>query len=1067
MSKGPETREKQEKTEKRGSELKKIANFHRPSKSLTDTVITKFALKDNPRFFEPLLKSKDLKICSPVANIATFKELQEKNSKKKGSMLLHKSLTTPEKKNKDVENNPSLSRNEETAKLHIVSPVPYRQDNEFLEQENSESSQNEENQESFNENINEKQRKIQEKKDNSNRDFNKKRQTTVEKSEKMEVLPKKQQRNSEELGKSKNERKSFGNLKDELKRMEENMKIDKTPDKINKETVNSNQKSEENPKNDNNFQNPEEKKHKRASLEEKLEEKFKKLAEEKQRNLSMFVKSPDNQSKAKTIDDFLDQKFKELRQKKVIDSNKPQLINETSIKSEEFLPGAEKDFQKKTQSLENITFPKEKPLKPSKLSKNKVQDANTQQPKLIDNDNMNVEEVKKKPRKSMKAPQTNANFLTDIKKRSQSTIISSLIKNNIPNISNNNNTGFTTTTTNNNNNIEINTSNQNFNNKALFLSEDLDHRKVFEEKKLMTPTFEQSLDSQKLNNPKTIANPPSNLDNDTATNTDINENLITFSKKNTNNFNKAHEEDNQSVSALTDLSNKIIVKMAESGEYNKIEQPKKKSNLKTMSSMRSEKSRSRSVAFKVKDFAQILEFDEAENSQSLQNSNLDPEQIQRQSLSPTKEEALPYGIEPETLDETVYKSQNLSNNEDFHDQTLNLHRFPEEKLEETQENQEFFVEVIKKKPAKNRSVSVDHYSRNIEKQQKKLDEDDPGFRSSDEIYVKRSKTVKYTGFKPETPEKIIEVSNENSPISGAKSSLQPLKTKEIASFDKNNSNLLTNNAIKTAENAIKTEENSENLGKKSLNPVEIERKSRIDNKRPSSVQYIPNEDFFAQLQEKTIPAEDESSGDDRSSEESDTRKIFSECNIDNKEKKAETHSKFKKLIKNKEEILEKEPSIDGDVHRKNQENEEFSTKDERDSKVKSFFATKKELNFKKNKQQINKKPMKKMEKETELDKIERQIAEETKKIQEIKEYSRKIQENNRQQTNKNTMKNLPKPKKTLPKPYNNIEKTQISPLFDNKDRELMEEILLHEAKIQEIIDKISIKTFLVRNFNKS
>lgn len=1003
-------------------------------------MITKFALKDNPRFFEPLLKSKDLKICSPVANIATFKEIQEKNDKKKGSVLLHKSLTTPEKKNKDFESNPSLSRNEDTAKLHIVSPVPYRQDNEFLEHENSESgSSEEENTGNFNE-TQRNSRELQEKKGGNQRDYLDKRQTMKEKSEKTEVSQKKQQRNSEELGKSKNERKSFGNLKDELKRMEENIKQNtgKTPEIINKEAGNYKENfSEEKHHNDSNH-NPDEKKRKRASLEEKLEEKFKKLAEEKQRNMSMFVKSPDNQSKARTIDDFLDQKFKELRQKKVIDSNKPPLLNETSIKSEEFLQLAEKDSQKKTQSLENITFPGENPAKSSKPSTFKGKT-----PKITENSDAIVEEVKKKPRKSMKSPQTSTNFLTDIKKRSQSTIISSIIKDNIPQNPNNFPTIPNTSPTENTPVI----------NKALFLTEDLDQRKVFEEKKLMTPTFEQSLDSQRLNPNK---------------NAITSENLLTFTKKNPDNF-AENPEENVSISALTDLSNKIIVKMAESGEYNKIDQPKKKSNLKTMSSLRSEKSRSRSVAFKVKDFARILEFDEAENSQSLQNSNLEREQIQSQSLSPTKEEALPYEIQPETLDETVVKSQNLSNNQDFPDQTLKLNGFPEE----IQENQEVSVEIIRKKPLKNRSISVDHhYSRNSEGNQKKLEEDDPGFRSSDEIYVKRSKTVKYTGFKPETPEKILEVSNENSPISGAKSPLPPKNSKEIASFEKN--------AGETHKIPEETAKNGENPGKKSLNPVEIERKSRIDNKRPSSVQYIPNEDFFALLEEKPKVLDDESSGDDRSSEESDSRKIFSECNLDKIEKKPETQSKFKKLIKNKPEIqekteenqgkveenpgkVEKEPSIDGEVQKKSQENtenEEFSSKNHRDFQVKSFFAAKKTLNFNKPTQKTKKKPAQKPGKESELAKIEREIAEETKKIQEIKDFSRKIQENNRQVA-KTSNKNLPKTKKIPPKPGKIPEKSQLSPLFDDKDRELMEEILLHEAKIQEIIEKISLKTFLV------
>lgn len=1013
--------------EKRASDLKKMSNFHRPSKSLTDAVITKFALKDNPRFFEPLLKAKDPKITSPPANINTFDEiLKEKNSKKKGSTLLQKSMTTPEKRTRDHEN-PSLTRNDDTAKLHIVSPVPYRQDNEFLEQ-SSEMSEPE-NEPEPEKNKNEIKENPQKKKNN----FNNQRKTVKEipnknqnandfakrKSEKVNVVPPSTERI---------ERKSFGSLKDEMKRMELQMKKDlnNVENIMNKEAKKSDSQINQNAGNLNG-ENPsskekeakpkenidENKKNKRVSLEEKLDEKFRKLAEEKkQRNFSVFVKTPDSQqSKALKIDDFLDQKFKELRLKKI---------------EEKSLPISEAQTLNSEQS-ENIPQKQNQDLEPKLIQEKKTITNNPKQETF----QIVKEEVKiNNSRKSMKLPPPSSNptLLLDAKKRAQSTILPLknlpipikspiLLNQGLPLASNQN-------------------EKNNDNPKPLFISDENDHdRKLLEEKKLLTPTFEQVLESSKISQTTQ------------KTSVDIN--------------------DNQEIE---DIANKIIIKMTESGEYHQIDSaPKKKSNLKSSSIFSRNKSRSRSVAFKVKDFAQILEFDEAENPQSLQNSCIEKEELKGSLNNSPKEEALTYSIKPEVVDETILKEQNESaHTENLNEQTMNIDPF-------TIKQEDVTVEVVTKKPLKNRSQSVNPQRLFSSPQREKNENEDSGFRSSDEIYnpKNRSKTMTLPFNQSQilnTPEKIVELSNENSPISIAKKEGIP---KEIYEEKENLSRGKTD-VVEKNEEGVKN--------KMSLSPsTSKDRKSRLSNKRPSSVQYIPDDDFYSKLISGDNPAvnDDDSSGDDKSSEESDTRKIFSENVIDLKEKKPETLSKFKKLIKKKEEEdSEKELSIDIEIPSKDITNNDISqennvnypknheegsvesySKNEREMHVKSFFEAKKSLQNPKGQKKTNGKSKKNEEKEKiakQIIKIEQELAEETKKVNEIRDFSMKKQRTLEKRPLKKKVK-VTKKKEQAEK----TEKKEISPLFDNEDKNLMEEILLYETKLQEIIAKINLKTFLV------
>ena len=94
-----------------------------------------------------------------------------------------------------------------------------------------------------------------------------------------------------------------------------------------------------------------EKKKKRATVEEKLDERFRKLAEEKkQRSISMSAENSAN--KALTLNNFLDQKFKELRQQKLSENSEINPQNLTTKSEEITISPIEK-----TENVKNSNLP--------------------------------------------------------------------------------------------------------------------------------------------------------------------------------------------------------------------------------------------------------------------------------------------------------------------------------------------------------------------------------------------------------------------------------------------------------------------------------------------------------------------------------------------------------------------------------------------------------------------------------------------------------------------------------------------------------------------------------------
>ena len=206
-------------------DIKKQSTIHRHSKSLNEAVFTKFALKENPRFFEPLLKKPLSTVVSPPPTVKTLEELMRnnQNNAKRGS-LLHKSMTTPEKSNIE-----GLTRQKDTMKMHIVTPLPFDKEenpNVLLENsrsEDEESSQGEENNMKISENPEKNEKKDppkNEKKDPQNKKLEGKKM--------MEVLEKRKTlkdgtglvKKEEETRRKSDGRKSFGSLKEEMKRVE-------------------------------------------------------------------------------------------------------------------------------------------------------------------------------------------------------------------------------------------------------------------------------------------------------------------------------------------------------------------------------------------------------------------------------------------------------------------------------------------------------------------------------------------------------------------------------------------------------------------------------------------------------------------------------------------------------------------------------------------------------------------------------------------------------------------------------------------------------------------------------
>lgn len=871
-----------------------------------------------------------------------------------------------------------------------------------------------------------------------------------------------------------NNRKSFGNLKDELQRLETKLQ-ENFQNSINQNSIIEPSTLVTNVEMDDSV-NHKKKKNKRVSLEEKLNERFRKLAEEKQkRTYSVYSKASDNKPGLK-INDFLDQKFKELRLQK-ISNNKDKAI---VVKSEENLVLKIEHPQKKCQSLENITFqnkliqPKFK-SKTQKINSNKGKtknsfNSNTRKtmneidnpsnndkfnesttnksdlnhstpPKSQNNEEKEFESIDivyKKSRKSIK-PTTSISILSDIKNRSKSCFYTLLIN---PKTQNNNsiiesNKIFKGDPLLSEKKQEIISDSNHIYEKIpekkeelfslskpifhekvpLEIVEDIPDRKILEEKKIFTPTFEKL--QENLNS------------------YDINEEKI---------------------------EKKIIVRNLNSSDY---DTSKKKSNLK---SNVSSKSRSRSVAFKVENFANILEFDETETSLAIKPQEND---IISNADSKNDDNSI---SKSENIDETLVNSERnqiICENTSkltINDLSQSYYENPSElTITLTPQNPQIHEEIyekpelVLKKPIKNRSFSVERPMR--------LQEDDKGFKSSDEaLEKKRSQTHKSSNFreKLKSSEEILEVSNENSPISNPinpnliNSIKEPkeFQMKEIGKVSNKNEN--SPKKLSITENSPKKLSINDNLPKKSLKQLketETDRKSLIkpkssviNTKRPSSVQFIREEDLFA-FEEKynnedNLDDEEESSGDDLSSQESDGRKIFSDAYI--RENIPEKHSKFKKLIK-----PEKKAPIRSENEETQKEEEEIKKiKIDTKSQVKSLFETKKTLEKRPIPQRKKAKtPIKNNNFNKEMEQIERTLNEEIIKVELIREKAKNFVPLSR--TTK---------KKTPKKDIKPVISHNMPSYIKTEDKKLMEEILLFEAKLQGIIDKISIKTFLVLKY---
>jgi len=162
-------------------------------------------------------------VVSPTPTVKTLQEIMRKNEKnaKRGS-LLHKSLTSPEK---SVESS-GLTRQTDTMKVHIVTPIPYDRPteiNEFIE--NSQSDEERSNEEGENKAGNKglEGRKMKEvfEKRRTMKDGEKEKKEMEEKRRKTEI-GKNKDKDMKDLNDNKEnkERKSFGSLKEEMKRIE-------------------------------------------------------------------------------------------------------------------------------------------------------------------------------------------------------------------------------------------------------------------------------------------------------------------------------------------------------------------------------------------------------------------------------------------------------------------------------------------------------------------------------------------------------------------------------------------------------------------------------------------------------------------------------------------------------------------------------------------------------------------------------------------------------------------------------------------------------------------------------
>lgn len=741
-------------------------------------------------------------------------------------------------------------------------------------------------------------------------------------------------------------------------------------------------------------------------------------------------------NKALTLNNFLDQKFKELRQQKL--SENTEKTEEISISSEN---PKKIDFdEKKSSKTEN-----------------------------------NVEFIQK-PRKS--TPGSNSVALTSLKKRTQSTFLSNLKENELHKPDNLKkplefNENFTKPPENSKN---LSNSDKNPKNISLTIHDPEIDKRIFDERRIETPTFEPRPSSKTVD---------------------------------------PNRESIKNIENIANIENKIIVKMGDSGFFNK-----KKSNLKT-SQMKTEKShRSRSVAFNLQQFSKIIEFDETEN-----------DVLQEKAENHQKKEEL--------LSQNVSSLDNSSsNNNVFLDKSMNSTENTQGIIENASGKEEIKEnkEEVKKKPAKNknRSFSVDRPLSSKEKE-------DPssGFNSCDEnsknpqIHIKPSLHKPKPNYRasrtlPEN-EGIPELSNENSPISSPFSHLPPSNTFEKQGIhienafganvfhedldkckeeveqcrvDFNKSKEILEKCLQDLEkckeaplNNEETKDNEDDYKKNNELIIKEERKSRVNNKRPSSVQYILDPEELFESKEKGN-RDEESSGDDATSEESDGRKVFSENNIELRGLAQPEKSKFKKLIKKSEEIAcdvdkgddgkyERNGETDG-VENKTKEKQEEKYEDEKANSEKndegsvqisekdsSRFLDKTEKNkqvcaifqTKKSMERIikGKKPVKKAKKPEKKP----TISEEIKKIEaEIKQESEKIRELHDKKERKILVTPVKKPKRPAREEAIIHDNSHNLGIFNCEDKALMEEVLFHEAKLEEILSKITMKTFLVVFYHK-
>ena len=1089
-------------------------NFHRHSKSLTDAVITKFALRENPRFFEPLLKSKDpIMLTSPQATIKTIDEIIKEDKNKCNKVALKKSKTSPDKQSNDT----SLTRQNNTVKVHIVTPVIFRpedQINEFLENEESLDSDQEE---PYKEKTN-----ISKDSTNFSKDHSK-----------ITNDPSKISKETDESIKP--TRKSFGSLKEELKKAEDRMSLSK--EKVSPDNKENNSSSK-----------PITKKKKRISLEEKLEEKFKKLAEEKKNrhNSETLKKAANSESnKSLKINDFLEQKYKELRLQKLGDMKNG--VNAVT-RSEDFIKDDKIDKGVKTRSFDNLEVIEDKTKldfkkkeksgfsegKNEKIKENhnkaeeNVKKAGNN--KIIEKNSIKAEnneeivEIFKKPRKSeIKTP----SVLSDIKKRAKSTCLSLL-------------SGGLKTDNNQNQSILMG----NYNKKLINIDSMIPDKKIFEDRKVQTPTFEQSESLSNNNSSKNFLQ-----HNNTV---DLTGNHSHFYH---DNFPTSQNDDKNSTEDINLSDNKIIVKMNENGAVIKIDQSKKKSNLKSsvIGTFSGKASRSRSVAFKVDDFSKVLEFDETESSIQIQNTCsqnniINKELVINQSVNSVKNNVIvkndqnslseantvnlknepkediskiievdpindPIHIKDSTFIQDINNITDSKSNKDSLNQNKNIddqaNNIPIEHTSEFYET----VQIPKKKsicnpnPNKNRSISLERqFNSSLE---------DRGFKSCDEDNNKKSHTLtdnkclRISAFlkKPTDPEDIQEVSNDNSPISGPKANIKDAETLDIQR---------DNMIIKP----IPIEKNEAIRGSLLMKP------GYLNNKRPSSVQYIRDEDLFNY--EGGCGSfnndNDDSSGDDISSEESDGRKIMSENNLEFKSE-ATGPSKFKKLVKKPDEDIKDQPRVsqmhpimneaspkpdeginEESVKDQNNDVQEIETiykEEEENNDVKSIegciesnYITKSESEIGgkgKIDTKLQVKALFEAKKSMEKPKIKKPINSKNlngqwvnKPINKTNDKPYTISKLNITDKSKNPAINKPvdiKPAVTVNEKTIIIEKDKIissQKTIDKKEvnknvkehgfehrgvsqevSELMEETLLYEAKLEEILRKISLRTFLV------